>query len=182
MNALRVSQHPCLYLSPLVRKTRAAGAIYFCIGEISNQPPNLLPRSGSIPASVFFTKTRRLATAWRATSWNQSGHRWTPFCSTGLLASPCGGQRGAQASKPWSPGSLIKQSASRRAEGIFFGPLALIRGNQCRCLGLIVPQLSYRAIRPTLHLRRNPNDLCKHLPMPWVWLLSTSANLCRVRF
>jgi hypothetical protein len=45
LNALRVSQHPCLYLCPLVRKTRAAGAIYFCIGEISNRPPNPLPRS-----------------------------------------------------------------------------------------------------------------------------------------
>ncbi len=63
----------------------------------------------------------------------------------------------------------------------FFGPLKPIRGKQCWCLDLIVLKLPFWPIRPTLHIRRDANELCESLPVAWMWAVPAGADVCRVR-
>ncbi len=44
-----------------------------------------------------------------------------------------------------------------------------------------MPNLPFWHIRPTLHIRRNSNEFCKSLPMPWMWAVPAGADVCGVR-
>ena len=67
------------------------------------------------------------------------------------------------------------------SKSLFFGPLEPIRGKQCGYLDLIVAELPFWPIQPTLLIRRDANELRQTQPVPWMWAVPAGADICGVR-